>query len=72
MIIKNKIKNTNTFCFEHVMLSNIKNEMKSLNPKTTTHNNIPPKILRQSAEVTANTLQLLCNKTILNSEFPEN
>ena len=55
------------------MLSDIKNEIKGLNPnKATTHNNIPPKILRQSAEVTANTLQLLCNKTILNSEFPEN
>ena len=53
------------------MLSNIKNEMKSLNPKTTTHNNIPPKILRQSAEVTANTMQLLFNNAILNSEFPE-
>ena len=31
-----------------------------------------PKILRQSAEVTANTLQLLFNNAISNSEFPEN
>ena len=38
------------------MLSDIKKEIKGLNPnKATTHNNIPPKILRQSAEVTANT-----------------
>ena len=73
LIIKNKIENTNTFRFKHVMLSDIKNEIKGLNPnKATTHNNIPPKILRQSAEVTANTLQLLFNNAISNSEFPEN
>ena len=70
LIIKNKIKN---FRFNHVILSDIKNEIKSLNPsKATTHNNIPPKILRQSAEVTGNTLQLLFNNAISNSEFPEN
>ena len=55
------------------MLSDIKNEIKGLNPnKATTHNNFPPKILRQSAEVTANTLQLLFNNAISNSEFREN
>ena len=55
------------------MLSGIKNEIKGLNPnKGTTHNNIPSKILRQSAEVTANTLQLLFNNAISNSEFREN
>ena len=54
------------------MLSDIKNEIKGLNPnKATTHNNIPPKILRQSAEVTANTMQLLFNNAISNSEFLE-
>ena len=73
LIIKNKIENTNTFGFKHIMLSDIKNEIKGLNPnKATTHNNFPPKILRQSAEVTANTLQLLFNNAISNSEFPEN
>ena len=55
------------------MLSGIKNEIKGLNPnKGTTHNSIPSKILRQSAEVTANTLQLLFNNAISNSEFREN
>ena len=45
LIIKNKIANTNTFRFKHVMLSDIKNEIKGLNPnKATTYNNIPPKI----------------------------
>ena len=42
------------------MLSDIQNQIKGLNPnKATTHNNIPPKMLRQSTEVTANTFQLL-------------
>ena len=54
------------------MLSDIKNEIKGLNSnKETTHNNMPPKILRQSAEVTTNTLQLIFNSAISNSEFPE-
>ena len=47
------------------MLSEMKNEIKGLNlNKATTHNNIPPKILWQSAEVTANTLQLYFNNVI--------
>ena len=55
------------------MLSDIKNKIKGLNPKkATTHNNITQKILRQSAEVTANTLQLLFNNAISNKEFSEN
>ena len=65
--------NANTFHFKHVMLLNIKNEIKGLNPnKAITHKIIPPKILRQSPEVIANTLQLLFNNAISNSEFPEN
>ena len=72
LIIKNKIKYTNNFRFKHVMLSDIKNEIKGLNSnKEATHNNMPPKILRQSAEVTTNTLQLIFNSAISNSEFPE-
>ena len=44
-----------------------------MNPnKATAHNNILPKILWKSAEGTVNTLQLLFNDAILNSEFPEN
>ena len=35
-IIKNKIENTNTFRFKHVMLSDIKNEIKGLNPNKAT------------------------------------
>ena len=55
------------------MLSDIKNVIKVLNSnKTTTHKNIPPKIQRQSAEVTANTLLLLFNNSKSNCESPEN
>ena len=55
------------------MLSDIKNQIKGLNPnEATTHNDIHPKIVRQSVEITANTLQLLFNNAISNSEFPEN
>ena len=73
LIIKTEIENTNTFRFKHIMLSDIKNEIKGLNSnKATTHNNIRPKILRQSAEDTANNLQLLFNNVISISEFPEN
>ena len=55
------------------MLSDIKNEIKGLNPnEAATHNNISPMILRHSGEVTANTLQLLFNNSTSNSEFPEN
>ena len=49
LITKNEIENTNAFRFKHVMLSDIKNDIKGLNPnKATKHNNIPPKLLRQS------------------------
>ena len=72
LMIKNRIKNNN-FRFKHVMLSDIKNETKGLNPnKATTRNNIRPKKLRQSVEVTADPLQLLLNNTISNSKFPKN
>ena len=56
------------------MLSESKNESKGLNPnEATAHNNIPPpKIRPQSAKVTANTMQLLFNNAVSNSELPEN
>ena len=50
---KNKIRNTNTFRFEPVILPDIQNESKTFNPNTaTTHNNIPRKMLRQNVENT--------------------
>ena len=73
LIIKNKTENANIFRFKHVMLSDIKNQIKGQNTKkATTHNNITPKILPQSPEVTAKTLQLLLNNAISSRVFPEN
>ena len=49
LIIKNKMRSTDTFRFEPVTLSDIQNEIKNLNPnKVTKHNNISPKIFRSS------------------------
>ena len=49
LIIKNKMRSTDTFRFEPVTLSDIQNEIKNLNPnKVTTHDNISPKIFRSS------------------------
>ena len=73
LIIKNKIRSTDTFRFELVTSSDIQNEIKSLNPnKTTTRNYIPPKILRQSVEATADSFQLLLTNALSKSEFTEN
>ena len=54
LLIKNKVKNTNTFHFEQVMLSKMRWKVwtKGL-LKPTTHNIVPPKMLWKSAEVTA-------------------
>ena len=47
--------------------------VKGLNPnEAATHTYITPVLLRQSAEVTANTLQLLSINAISNSKFLEN
>ena len=64
LIIKNEITNTNTF--EQVMISDIKNEIKGLNlTKATAHNNIPPKILRQSVlSLVSNTFERSMQKQI--------
>lgn len=65
LMIKNKIRSTDTFNFELVSLSDIQNEMKSLNPsKAATHNNIPSKLLRQSVEATTYSLKLLSTNTL--------
>ena len=40
--------------------------------KATTHKNIPPKVLKTSAMVTAKTLQQLFNEALTTGEFPSN
>ena len=70
-LIKNKIKNGNNLKFEPVSLSDIKLEIRLLNPqKATTHKNIPPKILKLSSEATV--LHRLFNETITKGVFLDN
>ena len=54
LIIKDKILQANKFSFTEVSQSEIEKEIKKLNvKKATTHKNIPPKVLKTSAMVTA-------------------
>ena len=60
LIIKDKIFQGNKFSFIEVCQSGIEEEIKNLNvKKATTHKNIPPKVLKSSAMVTAETLQTI-------------
>ena len=50
-LIKNKITNSNHFKFEPKLLSDIELKFRLLNPKkATTHENIPPTILKLTSE----------------------
>ena len=70
LIIKDKIFQGNNFSFTEVSQSEIEKEIKNLNvKKATTHKNIPPKVLKTSAMVTAETLQQL-NRALTTGEFP--
>ena len=73
LIIKNKILQENRLSFTEVSKSEIEKELKNLNvKKATTHNSIPPKVLKASALVTAETLQQLFNDALNTGEFPSN
>ena len=70
LIIKDKIFQGNKFSFIEVSQSELEKEIKNLNvKKAATHKNIPPKVLKTSAMVTAETLQQLFNQA---GEFPSN
>ena len=52
--------------------SYIEFKIRLLNPKkATTHNNIPPKILKSSYEATVNVLHKLFNETITEAVFQD-
>ena len=73
LIIKDKIFQGNKFSFIEVSQSEVKKEIKNLNvKKATSHKNIPPKVLKTSAMVTAETLQQLFNQALTTGEFPSN
>ena len=73
LIIKDKIFQGNKFSFTEVCQSEIEKEIKNLNvKKATTHKNIPPKVLKTRAMVTAETLQRLYNQALTTGEYPSN
>ena len=73
LIIKDKIFQGNKFSFIEVSQSELEKEIKNLNvKKAATHKNIPPKVLKTSAMVTAETLQQLFNQALTTGEFPSN
>ena len=73
LIIKDKIFQGNKFSFTEVSQSEVEKEIKNLIvKKATTHKNIPPKVLKTSAMVTAETLQQLFNQALTTGEFPSN
>ena len=73
LIIKDKIFHGNKFSFTEVFQSEVEKEIKNLNVrKATTHKNIPPKVLKTSAMVTAETLQQLFNQALTTGKFPSN
>ena len=71
LIIKDKIFQGNKFSFTEVFQSEIEKEIKNLNvKKATTNKNVPPKVWKNSAVVTAETLQKLFNQVLTTGEFP--
>ena len=73
LIIKDKIFQGNKFSFTKVSQSEVEKEIKNLNvKKATTHKNIPPKVLKTSAMVTAETLQNFFNEVLTTGKFPSN
>ena len=73
LIIKDEIFQGNKFSFTKVSQSEVEKEIKNLIvKKPATHKNIPPKVLKTSAMVTAETLQQLFNQALTTGEFPSN
>ena len=73
LIIKDKVFEGNKVSFTEVCQSEVEKEIKNLNvKKATTHKNIPPKVLKTSAMITAETLQQLLNQALTTGEFPSN
>ena len=73
LIIKDKIFQGNKFSFTEVSQFEIEKKIENLNvKKTTTHKNIPPKVLKTSAMVTAETLLQLFKQALTTGEFPSN
>ena len=70
LIINDKIFQGNMFSFTEVSQSEIENKINVNIKKATTQKNIPSKVLKTIAMVTAETLQQLFNQARTTGEFP--
>ena len=59
------------FSFREISLTEISNELININcKKSTTHNNIPPKVLKDTVDICSNVLHKLINSAIKDCVFP--
>ena len=69
--IRSLVQNDSLFYFD-VSIEEMKTEIDRLNPsKATTFKNIPPKILKGSSDICAESLQIIFNDGIENYSFPD-
>ena len=70
--IKKNINRKNTFSFKQTNLSELENELKSLNAKkSNTFKNIPTKILKENIDICSSILLRIINNEIQESHFPD-
>ena len=69
--IRENITSTDTFVFSQINESQIKKEIRELNPnKSAGFDSIPPNIIKDSAEVLTSSLTDLFNTSVINCLFP--
>ena len=73
LLINDKIVNQDKFSFKPISKLDIDKEVQLINPKkASTSDSIPPKILKISSEVSADTLHNLFNDMLKTGNFPDN
>ena len=69
---KKNINRKKKFSFKQTNLSEVENELKSLNAKkSNTFKNIPTKILKENIDICSSTLLRIINNEIQESHFPD-
>ena len=70
--IRSLVQNDSLFHFNNVSVQEMETEIGRLNPsKATTFKNIPPKVLKGSSDICAESLQIIFNDGIENCSFPD-
>ena len=66
------MQNDSLFHFNNVSVQEMETEIGRLNPsKATTFKNIPPKVLKGSSDICAESLQIIFNDGIESCSFPD-